>query len=61
MKALALLSYKHLSDIKLGQLSCRSQPAIKVQALRLSVKCFKSNSPRNRLYILCYLNTSVLK
>lgn len=31
MKALALLSYKHLSDIKLGQLSCRSQPAIKVR------------------------------
>lgn len=41
MKTLALLSYKHLSDIKLGQLSCRSQPAIKVQALHLSVKSFK--------------------
>ena len=48
-KALMLLSCKHLSDIKLGQLSCRSQAAIKVLALHLSVKCLKSNSLRKRI------------
>lgn len=60
MKALAHFSYKHLSDIKLGQLSCRSQPAIKVQALHLSVKCFKSNTQRNRMCIRQNLNTAAL-
>lgn len=55
MKALALLPCKHLSDIKLGQLLSRSQPAVKVLLLLLSgVKGFFP--PRNRTRITVNLN-----
>lgn len=52
MKAPAPLSYKHLSDIKLGQLSCRSQPAIKVRGPTFEREVFYVKPRRGIRYAL---------